>query len=128
MTELYFVASAAVINGRRKEWLVDRDMDRAGRGNTLDDILTGQVENVIAVYSGDLDGGRFRDASLEFVEELLTLAIDLYGFDDDGELAAPCRDFIALHNHDALIEAEDEYGSALSDYDEHHTLSHERVL
>lgn len=68
---IHFLEVCWTIQGRKWTGFAERDCDRLGFANTVDDILTGQVEGVRKVYRGDLETGRFEDVTVEVAEHLL---------------------------------------------------------
>ena len=69
--DLHFIQADAIIQGRRVTYFVERDCDRLGWSNTVDDILTGQVENVRQVLCGDLETASLVDCSEDVAHEIL---------------------------------------------------------
>lgn len=71
MSELFFVECDGKINGRRAVWFAERDMDRTGLSNTVDDIISGDLVRVCKVYRADTETGRFADVSEDVAREII---------------------------------------------------------
>ncbi len=71
MSEIHFILCEAKIQGRRVTFFVERDCDRLGFANTVDDILQGQVEGVRKVYRACLADNFFEDVSEDVAIEIL---------------------------------------------------------
>jgi hypothetical protein len=67
---MYFIKCSGLINGRRCEWFAERDTDRMGFSNTVDDIMRGQVEHVKAVYAADDESDSWQPVSDEICQEI----------------------------------------------------------
>ncbi len=71
MTDLHFIQCEAKIQGRKVTFFAERDCDRLGLSNTVDDIISGQVEGVRKVYRAELESGQFSDVTEEIAERLM---------------------------------------------------------
>ena len=98
------------------------DWEACSKSDVIAALLSGQYDKPIAVHCIEEDDNRWTDVSEDIARDLIAPAIDRYGFDDDGQIAASCREFIERHASDALEAAEGEYASARLDRAEHSTL------
>jgi hypothetical protein len=112
-------------------YFIINDHGRAGRETVIDwescsrqdaiyALLSGQYAKPLAV--GCIEDMHLRDVSEDIALELIPLAIDRYGLDNDGQIDASCREFIERHASEALDEAEGEIASARPDVAEHSTM------
>jgi hypothetical protein len=92
MTEIFFVECDAIINGRRIGFWAERDPKSNGRGSTVLDIKTGQLENVRRVLSVDLEINWSEDVSEDIAREVLALFAS-----DREEPTGSVLDFLEEH-------------------------------
>lgn len=87
--DLYFIECEATIKGRRVTYFAERDCDRMNRSNTVDDIRTGQLENVRSVICVNVEENIAQDVSEDIAQEV---ANDL-----DVIPSGQLRDFLEEH-------------------------------
>jgi hypothetical protein len=75
MADIFLIQCDAVIRGRRQTWMAERDTERLGLRNTVEDIVSGQVENVSHVYRANAEDGTYRDVT-EDVAQAVADALD----------------------------------------------------
>ena len=65
---IHFIECETMIQGRKWRGFVERDCDRMGWNNTVDDIASGQIDDVRAVYR--VTDGRWEDVTEEVATEI----------------------------------------------------------
>lgn len=73
MIDLYIIECQA---SDRTRYIRERDTDRMGRSNTIDDIYSGQVENVVSVFAFNISEGWCRDVTEDIARDCLDKACD----------------------------------------------------
>lgn len=68
---LHFVECDLIQRGRRIPYFAERDPDRMGLSNTVDDILSGQFSDVRKVYRANIEERRFDDVTEEVAQAVL---------------------------------------------------------
>lgn len=114
-TDRYFITSQ--YSGG--DYFIERGMADMSLRETVDDIASGQIMDVVRVYRANLADGTFRDASEDVARDILNIICVKY--DSPDEIETSLVDFLEHHLGAGILDRE--MTGSRSDYAEHNTLN-----